>query len=256
MRIYAIGDIHGQADMLRAAHERIATDRAACGDPTAEVIHLGDFCDRGPNTAGVIQILVDGVAAGEPWRMLLGNHDRLFRGFVRNASVRDNVLHRDFTWMSCALGGETTLRSYGLFDINGHSAKRIQARLLELIPGSHITFLEKLESMVEYDELAFVHAGILPGVSLSRQLEDDLVWIRDEFLLDTGDHGKLIVHGHSAIHSPTHYGNRVNLDTGAGYFRRLTVAVFEDRDCWALTDLGREKLEPSPHMVGKVRNPI
>lgn len=158
--------------------------------------------------------------------------------------------------MSCALGGETTLRSYGLFDINGHSAKRIQARLLELIPGSHITFLEKLESMVEYDELAFVHAGIVPGVSLSRQLEDDLVWIRDEFLLDTGDHGKLIVHGHSAIHSPTHYGNRVNLDTGAGYFRRLTVAVFEDRDCWALTDLGREKLEPSPHMVGKVRNPI
>ncbi len=246
MRVYAVGDVHGQLAMLRAAHQRIASDRAACGDSTAEVVHLGDFCDRGPDTAGVIQFLVDGVAAGEPWRMLLGNHDRLFRGFVREASLRDSVLHRGFTWLSSNMGGMATLQSYGVSDLNELSVQRLHARLLELIPSSHITFLDRLEPIVEDGERVFVHAGIRPGVPLQAQLEDDLVWIRDEFLYDGRDHGKLIVHGHTVIETPTHYGNRIDLDTGAGYFRQLTVAVLEGRDCWILTDGGRKKLDPRP----------
>ena len=246
MRIYAIGDIHGQLDMLQAAHRRIASDRAVCSDSTAEVIHLGDFCDRGPQTAGTIQFLIDGIASGEPWRTILGNHDRLFRGFVREASLRDNLLHEDFTWLSSNLGGVKTLESYGLTAIEGLSSEQLHRQLLELIPDSHIRFLNRLEPIFETRELAFVHAGILPGVPFSAQLEDDLVWIREEFLYDPRDHGKLIVHGHSVIENPTHYGNRVNLDSGAGYFRRLTAAVFEDRECWVLTDSGRQKLEPHP----------
>ncbi len=242
MRIYAVGDIHGQLERLRAAHRRIASDRQTCDDSTAEVIHLGDFCDRGPDTARVIQFLVDGVSVGEPWRMVLGNHDRLFRGFIRNASLRDNLVHRDYTWLSPSMGGGTTLASYGLNKVDGISIDRIHAQFLKLIPDSHVEFLDRLEPLVELEELAFVHAGILPGVPLSAQLEDDLVWIRDGFLNDTRDHGKLIVHGHTAIRNATHYGNRVNLDTGAGYCRQLTVAVFEGRECWVLTDAGRKGL--------------
>ena len=252
MRTYAIGDVHGQLDMLRVVHERIASDRSACGDSTAEVMHLGDFCDRGPNTAGTIQFLLDGIAAGEPWRTILGNHDRLFRGFLRDASLRDNLLREGFTWLSPALGGARTLESYGLTDIEKFSSEQIHGQLLELIPDSHIRFLDMLEPIIETRDLAFVHAGILPGVPLSAQLEDDLVWIRDEFLHDSRDHGKLIVHGHTDIENPTHYGNRVNLDSGAGYFRSLSAAVFEGRECWILTDAGRQKLEPHP----MVRTPM
>ena len=246
MRVYAIGDVHGQLAMLREVHRRIASDRAACGDTAAEVMHLGDFCDRGPDSAGVIRFLVDGVDAGEPWRTVLGNHDRLFRGFVREARLRDSVLHGDVTWLSPVMGGEATLESYGLTDFADLSAERIHARLLERIPESHVTFLDRLEPAVEYGELAFVHAGIMPGVPLPAQIEDDLVWIRDGFLDDPRDHGKLIVHGHSAIENPAHHGNRVNLDTGAGYGRPLTAAVFEGRECWILTDTGRRKLDPHP----------
>ncbi len=246
MRIYAIGDIHGQLDMLRAAHRRIASDRAACGDPAAEVVHLGDFCDRGPDTAGTIQFLVDGIASGEPWRTILGNHDRLFRGFVREASLRDSLLGEDVTWLSPELGGTKTLESYGLTAMGQLPTKQLHRRILGLIPDSHVGFLDGLDPIHEAGELAFVHAGIFPGVPLSAQLEDDLVWIREEFLYDPRDHGKLIVHGHTAIESPTHYGNRVNLDSGAGYFRKLTAAVFEGRECWILTDAGRRKLEPHP----------
>ena len=91
----------------------------------------------------------------------------------------------------------------------------------------------------------FVHAGIRPGVAVQDQVEDDLIWIRDGFLEDDRDHGKLVVHGHTALDEATHFGNRVDIDTGAGYFRPLTVAVFEDRDCWVLTEHGRVALRPN-----------
>lgn len=243
MRVYAIGDIHGQITKLREAHRRIASDREACGDSTAEVIHLGDYCDRGPDVAGVLQYFIDGLAAGEPWRMLLGNHDRLFRGFVRDGSVDDGLLFRGYTWLSPGMGGAATLASYGLNHVEELSIEQRHERFLELIPDAHVAFLNGLEPFIEYEELAFVHAGIFPGLPLSEQDEDDLVWIREDFLEDTRDHGKLIVHGHTTIPEPMNCGNRVNLDTGAGYGYELTAAVFEGRECWVLTDSGRRKLE-------------
>ena len=94
------------------------------------------------------------------------------------------------------------------------------------------------------DELIFVHAGLRPGVALKDQREDDLIWIRQGFLDHGGSFGRLVVHGHTALDHPEHAGNRVNLDGGAGYFRPLHAAVFEGRDCWLLTDKGREALRP------------
>jgi serine/threonine protein phosphatase 1 len=75
------------------------------------------------------------------------------------------------------------------------------------------------------------------------QNENDFLWIREGFVEDTRDHGRLIVHGHVALDRPTHFGNRIDLDGGAAYGRLLSPVVFEGKECWVLTDKGRTKLE-------------
>jgi len=244
MRTYAIGDIHGQLDMLRAAHDRILADRDITGDDAAPVVHLGDYCDRGPDSSGVLQFLIDGMQAGQPWRALLGNHDRIFRRFVEGGALMDARLRADLTWFSPGMGGRQTMGSYGVEVTNSFVPSAVHTEANQQVPQAHIKFMASLETYIETDDLVFVHAGILPGVPMAEQDEDDLVWIRDGFLEDTRDHGKLVVHGHTALDHPMHCGNRVNLDSGAGYFRPLTVAVFEGRDCWHLTDNGRMPLLP------------
>lgn len=243
MRLYAIGDIHGQRDMLRAAHERIAADRKLCGDAEAPVVHLGDLGDRGPDTKGVLSDLIAGMAAGQPWLAIRGNHDQLFLDFLDFDGRNDPMHDTANWWLRPNLGGPHTLASYGI-DTKGRDAVDLQAEARERVPPAHRTFLEALPLYHETQDLICVHAGIRPGIPLHRQDKQDLIWIRDEFLNDPRDHGKLVVHGHTPVERPEHAGNHVNLDTGAGFFRPLTVAVFEGRDCWVLTDDGRVPLRP------------
>jgi serine/threonine protein phosphatase 1 len=244
MRIYAIGDIHGQLEMLHDAHKKIAADREACGDHTALVVHLGDYTDRGLDSAKVIQTLIDGQKAGEPWKMIKGNHDRMFHGFVEDKEHNDSRLPSHLSWLHPRLGGIETLASYGIEGGGTRHPLDLHREAKDKVPQAHRDFLNTLPLLHETDDLLFVHAGIRPGIAIQDQAEDDLVWIRDGFLEDDTDHGKLVVHGHTALDEPTHFGNRVDIDTGAGYFRPLTVAVFEDRDCWVLTDQGRVALRP------------
>jgi len=232
--------------MLRSAHALIAADREMCGDDAAPVVHLGDFCDRGPDTAGVIRFLRAGIDAAEPWRAVLGNHDRLFRNFLTDAVTSDPRLRAGLNWLSSNMGGRETLRSYKIEVENVDFADLVLKETATKVPAADLDFLRGLESYIETEYLVFVHAGIVPGIPLDQQLEDDLVWMREPFLTDTRDHGKLIVHGHTPVDTATHYGNRVNLDTGAGYFQPLTAAVFEDRECWILTASGRAPLHPQP----------
>lgn len=245
MRIYAIGDVHGHLDMLQMAHSFIGEDRRRCGDTTAPVVHLGDYCDRGPDSAGVYQFLIDGQNSGQPWRFALGNHDRLFRGFLDDAISADARLRCDYSWLTYNMGGQDTLRSYGMSAITSRSMDQLHADALQCVPNAHLEFLAGLEPIVEFEHLVFVHAGIRPGIPFELQKEDDLVWIREEFLDDTRDHGKIIVHGHTPVDAPEHRGNRVNLDTGAAYSQPLTAAVFEGSECWVLTATGRRYLSPT-----------
>ncbi len=243
IRTYAIGDIHGYIDELRRAHRLIAEDRARTGDQDAPVVHLGDLVDRGPDTAGVIDLLSEGIAAGQPWVVLKGNHDRMFAAFMEDPARRDPGLSERYTWLAPALGGLDTLASYGV-GTEGREVAQIQADALQRVPEAHREFLAGLPTSYRRGDLMFVHAGVRPGVPLDAQAEDDLVWIRSPFLEDTRNHGALIVHGHTALDAATHHGNRVNLDTGAGYGRPITAAVFEGRDAFILTDEGRIPLRP------------
>ena len=242
MRIYAIGDIHGHLDKLRAAHDLIAADRAACGDAAARVVHVGDLVDRGPDSRGVIDHLMAGLAAGAPWVVLKGNHDRMFELFLRGEA--DPGLRADLTWLHERIGGVETLASYGVAADPWQRPDRVRAEAQQAVPEAHRAFLAGLPVRHEAGDVLFVHAGIRPGVKPAKQTETDLLWIRDAFLLDTRDHGPLIVHGHSPVEAATHYGNRINIDSGAAYGGPLSAIVLEGRAAFLLTGAGRVPLVP------------
>lgn len=243
MRSYAIGDIHGQLEALRAAHMRIAEDRARTGDGVAPVIHLGDLVDRGPDSAGVIDYLSKGQAEGAPWITLLGNHDQIFRSVLRAGVGEGDLPPFARAWMGPDMGGSETLASYGIRPRFLARHAHIARDLAEAVPPAHRAFLEELPLFHETEGEIFVHAGLRPGLPLGEQIAEDLLWIRGEFLNDTRDHGRLVIHGHTPVEEPMHCGNRVNLDTGAGFGRPLTAAVIEDGAVFVLTNEGRAPLE-------------
>lgn len=238
--VYAVGDIHGQLEKLEEVLSWIDAD----GGKDAQIVFLGDLVDRGPDSQGVIDRLIAGQAAGRDWIVLLGNHDRMFRMFLESPPRHDPHLLIDYTWLHPALGGIETLASYG---VEAHGRRRLEdvhREAIIAVPEAHQAFLHRLHTKHVVCDLFFAHAGIRPGVPLAEQTEDDLVWIRKEFHVHTDLHPALIVHGHTPVEAPTHYGNRVNLDSGAGYGKALTAAVFEDAQVWTLGTNGRTILAP------------
>jgi serine/threonine protein phosphatase 1 len=245
MRTYAIGDIHGHLDKLQALHGLIAADRTACGDDfDAPVIHIGDLVDRGPDSRGVIQFLIDGQARDENWITLRGNHDRMFRGFMADPDYHDPRLRPDLYWLHERLGGADTLRSYGVNGAGERFLHDLHADARRAVPQAHLDFLDALPNYVLRGDCLFVHAGIRPGVGLHDQREDDYLWIRKEFHEDTRDHGALVVHGHTPVDAVTHHGNRLNIDTGAGYGKPMSAVVIEGRAVFQLTTRGRQRIAP------------
>ena len=239
MRSYAIGDIHGHIDLLRAAHARIAADRADVGDTDAPIVHLGDLVDRGPASNEVVEYLRRGATDGTRWITLRGNHDSLFARFLADPASRDPGLRSDLTYIDRRIGGATTLASYGVRDPGTRPVAEVHADAQYLVPVTHGPWMATLPLTFAYDTTLFVHAGIRPGVPLAQQTETDLMWIRAPFHDFTGSFGPFVVHGHTPVEHPTHYGNRLNIDTGAAYGGPLTAVVIEATQVFHLTDQGR-----------------
>ena len=242
MHSYAIGDIHGHLDLLMRAHDRIAADQARYGAGT--VVHIGDLVDRGPDSRGVIDHLAQGIAAGQDWVVLKGNHDQMFSGFLDDMIWHDPGLRPDMSWLHPRIGGAETLAAYGVRNAADRPLAPVHAEAVAAVPLAHREFLAARPTMFIQGEAIFVHAGIRPGVPLDRQRETDLVWIRKDFLDDPRDHGGLVVHGHTAIDRAAHYGNRLNIDSSAAYGGPLTAVVIEGRAVWELTAKGRVPLLP------------
>ncbi|MEM7709751.1 MAG: metallophosphoesterase [Pseudomonadota bacterium] len=251
--IYAVGDIHGHPDQLARALELIAAD----GGPDAPVVFLGDYVDRGPDVAAVLDRLATGVAEGRPWTCLLGNHDRFFRRFLDDGALTDDVLRPGITWLHPNMGGRETLVAYlgsdsvpPYHDLPTEEPARTDTLAVLVsaaraaVPETHRRFLADLSTSHTTTDQIFVHAGLRPGRPLDTQVEDDLIWIREPFLSDTRDHGRLVVHGHTALPAARHHGNRLNLDSGAGYGHPITAAAIDGRDAWVLTRGGRVPLTP------------
>lgn len=259
--IYAIADIHGHINQLERALRLVEAD----GGADAPIVFLGDYVDRGPDSAGVLARLIKGIDEGRPWTCLKGNHDRMLFDFLEEGAIFSPFIKSGRSWLDERLGGLTTLASYMPPDaalLEEAAAMLAPARAPDLtpaqsallaqlrseaarhVPQSHRDFLAGLRAWHGTKDLIFAHAGIRPGLPMGFQQEDDLVWIREPFLSDPRDHGALIVHGHTILKRPQHYGNRVNLDGGAGAGRLLIPAVFEGRACHILTERGRWPLTP------------
>lgn len=243
MHLYAIGDIHGHLGLLKAAHDLIAADTARHG--TGPVIHVGDLVDRGPDSRGVIDHLMQGQTRGEDWVVLKGNHDRMFTRFMNDPAEPEPGLRPEYSWLHPKLGGATTLASYGVAKAADRPVPKVYSEALAAVPGAHRDYLSTLPTMHLAGDCVFVHAGLRPGVPLDQQTETDLIWIRDAFLIEAESFGPLVVHGHTAIDHATHYGNRINLDSGAAYGGPLSAVVIEGREAALLTPQGRKKL-PGP----------
>lgn len=239
-RIYAIGDIHGQIGMMTRALELIEAD----GGAGAEVVFLGDYVDRGPDPRAVLQTLITGLSEGRNWTVLKGNHDRMFWRFLDSGALHDNGIKTPgLDWLHPRLGGVETLASYGVRSA-GQSIEKLVSDAREAVPQSHRDFIAGLDLVAERGEHLFVHAGLRPDVPLDQQVEDDLIWIREPFLSCSNPFPWLVVHGHTALDTPEHYGNRIDLDGGAGYGRPLHPMVLEGGAAFLLTDTGRQPLIP------------
>jgi len=242
MRTYAIGDIHGHIELLREVHSWIAADQAKHG--AAPIVHVGDLVDRGPDCRGVVEYLRAGVETGQDWVVLKGNHDRMFTNYIRDINYHDPCLRTDLSYLHPKIGGAATLESYGVKNAADRPLAPVHAEAVAAVPEAHLKFLESLPIYYQRGEVIYVHAGIRPGIPIAQQAEDDLVWIRKGFLEDTRDFGALIVHGHTALDAPMHYGNRVNIDSSAAYGGPLTAVVLEGREVFNLTAAGRIAVLP------------
>ncbi|MCP4380463.1 MAG: serine/threonine protein phosphatase [Hyphomicrobiales bacterium] len=223
MRIYAIGDVHGCDTMLVDAHRAIADDLTSRPVKDHRIVHLGDYVDRGPASAAVIQRLADRVRSDPRTICLRGNHDTWLLDFLTDPHTNGRP------WLT--YGGAETMLSYG---VNGASPNasarqldRLSTRLSEQLPDADRSFLQACPLTTRFGDFFFCHAGIRPGVSLEEQAEDDLIWIREPFLSDRRDHGVVVVHGHTPVAQPDARVNRINIDTGAVFGGPMTVLALE-----------------------------
>ncbi len=222
LRVYAIGDVHGCLDRLVALHWAITADLAA--NPVAEsvLIHLGDYVDRGPDSAGVIWLLTGSVAPPVSRRVdLQGNHEvMMMAALTADSRAAEGWVEN---------GGSATLESYRV------PPDALPADWLTHVPLQHRQWIKTRQVTHQEGGYLFVHAGIRPGRKIYRQSTDDLLWIREPFLSSSEKHPFVVVHGHTPTAAPEIRSNRIGIDTGAALGGVLTCLVLEENRLRFLT---------------------
>jgi serine/threonine protein phosphatase 1 len=223
-RIYAVGDIHGRADLLEETIVHIDDDLRRRPIAYAAEVYVGDYIDRGADSKDVINQLAIRMVHNQAI-CLRGNHEDLMEQFLADATVLPR-------WRQ--LGGLQTLASYGVSVSREMTDSDVHRAFLAAFPPAHNAFLRCLRNNIRCGDFLFVHAGIRPNVPLNSQDPSDLMWIRDEFLNSTNDHGVYVVHGHTPVPHADIRSNRVNIDTGAWRSGVLTCIAIEGTDILVL----------------------
>ena len=243
IRIYAVGDVHGRADLVRQLSEQVSADVAGFKGP-AVTVFLGDYVDRGPHSRQVIDLL-----AARDWPTailpLKGNHERAFMDFVEHPDAWSE-------WQG--YGALPTLASYGVNVrdlMTGAPAvqalARIHDELLAAMPAEHVTFFNGLRDQTAAGDYFFCHAGIRPGIPFEQQSPDDLISIREPFLSSTAQFEKIVVHGHTPQETPQIRPNRIGIDTGAYATGCLTALILEgETRAWLSTGRGPKTRRVDP----------
>lgn len=225
IRLYAIGDVHGRFDLLQQMHRLIAAEILRDQPRDWRVIHLGDYVDRGPQSAQVLDCLTKLVARDPRYIALMGNHDEGMMEFLTDPTAEGARIFLNF-------GGVETAQSYGVALDETSRAQLLESHrlLLSALPDKHMTLLRNLPRAVTFGDFFFCHAGVRPGVALEAQDPHDLIWIRRAFLDHAELFEKVIVHGHTPHDAPQLLPNRVNVDTKAFATGRLTALVLDGRE--------------------------
>lgn len=220
LRIFAIGDVHGRLDLLKEMYRLIQAENEKTPPFDWVIVHLGDYTDRGPDSKGVLDFLVEAQRRNHRIVGLAGNHDVGLIDFIETG---------DPAGIFALNGGRQTALSYGI-DIDFRNARSVaegHRALVAAMPPAHLAFLRGLARSITFGDFFFCHAGIRPGVELSRQDAEDLIWIRSQFLNDARLYPKVIVHGHTPATNVEMRPNRVNLDTGAYASGRLSALMID-----------------------------
>jgi serine/threonine protein phosphatase 1 len=222
--LYVVGDIHGRLDLLGNVHRDIDEDKRKGPAKVCQTveIYLGDYIDRGPDSAGVISALIARAREAD-CVFLRGNHEQFLLDFLAGEECLNH-------WR--AVGAVPSLLSYGLAPAllaADAPQERVRRALAQHLPGEHMQFLSDTGSYCGAEPYLMVHAGIRPGIALQEQEAMDLLGIREEFLQFEGDFGCVVVHGHTPVLEPDFRPNRINIDTGAFATSRLTcLRIGED----------------------------
>ncbi|MEM9014268.1 MAG: metallophosphoesterase family protein [Pseudomonadota bacterium] len=218
--ICAVGDIHGRLDLL---DQLLAKIQASTQALTPRMVFLGDYVDRGPDTKGVLDRLIELGGADPRHKFLRGNHE---------AALLDFLDHPDDMTDWLEWGGEETLISYGVSLSPIKSPADLAEDLRDAMPDTHAAFLRALETKFLCGEFLFVHAGIRPGVPLEEQNEKDLLWIRKSFHnAPAKNHPPYtVVHGHQPVKTPQDLGWRINVDSGAVWSDKLSSVLINGAD--------------------------
>ena len=224
--VYAVGDIHGQADLLQRLLDKITTDASDIVEAERRwLVFVGDYVDRGPDSWRVIEMLSSQLPDGFEPVMLKGNHEDYLLKFLEDPGILP-LWRRN--------GAEATLNSYdGTFEdlFASHTPPaEIAARFAQKLPPAHLAFFQDLKLSWSIGDYFFVHAGVRPGCALELQALDDLLWIREPFLNSDERFEKIVVHGHTPTKAPVVRPNRIGIDTGAWAWGTLTaVRLFADQ---------------------------
>jgi serine/threonine protein phosphatase 1 len=209
--IYAIGDVHGCAYELRLLLNKLPLT------PESTVVFLGDYIDRGAHSRDVIDTIIE-LRKQCKVVCLKGNHEAMFLNFLENPGTERAGLF-------IVNGGSATLASYA--DDHGNYE----------FPPEHINFFRELQLYYEDEHHFFVHAGVpnIPLKSIDAQKHGKkLMWIRGAFLKSEYDWGKVIVHGHTPVTAVDIRHNRINVDTGCVFMRKLSAVALPGQQVFSV----------------------